>query len=63
MLGLPRGAEWIVILVIVLLLFGPGRIGKIAGEMGKGIRAFRDGLGNKEEDKDSTDTDGNIEPK
>ncbi|MEO8357564.1 MAG: twin-arginine translocase TatA/TatE family subunit [Chloroflexota bacterium] len=63
MLGLPRGAEWIVILVIVLLLFGPGRIGKIAGEMGKGIRAFRDGLGNKEEDKDSTDTNGNIEPK
>jgi len=63
MLGLPRGAEWIVILVIVLLLFGPGRIGRIAGELGKGIKAFRDGLGNKEEDKDSTDTNGNIEPK
>ena len=63
MLGLPRGAEWIVILVIVLLLFGPGRIGRIAGELGKGIKAFRDGLGNKEEDKDSTDTNDNIEPK
>ena len=44
MLGLPRGAEWIVILVIVLLLFGPGRIGRIAGELGKGIKAFRDGI-------------------
>ena len=63
MVGLPRGAEWIVILVIVLLLFGPGRIGRIAGELGKGIKAFRDGLVNKEEDKDSTDTNGNIEPK
>lgn len=63
MLGLPRGAEWIVILVIVLLLFGPGRIGRIAGELGKGIKAFRDGLGNKEEDKDTTDTNDNIEPK
>ena len=52
MLGLPRGAEWIVILIIVLLLFGPGRIGKIAGELGKGIRSFREGItGNKDEEE------------
>jgi sec-independent protein translocase protein TatA len=64
MLGLPRGAEWIVILVIVLLLFGPGRIGKIAGELGRGIKAFRDGLGkDKPEDEQVTDASGNIEPK
>lgn len=42
--------ELLIILVIVLLLFGPGRIGKIAGELGKGIRSFRDGLsGEKKE--------------
>jgi len=64
MLGLPRGAELIVILVIVLLLFGPGRIGRIAGELGKGIKAFRDGLGrDKPEDDEMTDANGNIEPK
>ena len=66
MLGLPRGAELIIILVIVLLLFGPGRIGRIAGELGKGIRSFREGLTNKEENNEntaSTDADGNIEPK
>jgi len=45
--GLP---EILILLVIVLLLFGPGRIGKIAGELGQGIRNFRDGLGNKKED-------------
>ncbi len=50
MLGLPRGAEWIVILVIVILLFGPGRIGKIAGELGRSIKNFREGLGTKEEE-------------
>lgn len=33
-----------IVLVIVILLFGVGRIGKIAGEMGTGVRAFRDGL-------------------
>jgi len=64
MLGLPRGAEWIIILLIVVLLFGPGRIGKIAGELGKGIRAFREGLSqDKPEDEQSTDSSGNIEPK
>ena len=64
MLGLPRGAEWIIILVIVLLLFGPGRIGKIAGELGKSIKAFRDGLGgDKQSDDQSADSKDNIEPK
>jgi len=42
--------ELVIILVIVLLLFGVGRIGKIAGELGGGIRAFREGLG-KDSDK------------
>ncbi|HEX8991995.1 MAG TPA: twin-arginine translocase TatA/TatE family subunit [Anaerolineales bacterium] len=46
-LGVP---ELLIILVIVILLFGPGRIGKIAGEVGKGIRSFRDGLANKEDE-------------
>lgn len=50
MLGLPRGSEWIIILLIVILLFGPGRIGKIAGEIGKSIKSFREGLGSKEEE-------------
>ena len=65
MLGLPRGAEWVVILIIILLLFGPGRIGKVAGELGKGIKAFREGISNPEDEKkeNSTDANGNIEPK
>ncbi len=66
MLGLPRGAEWIVILIIILLLFGPGRIGKIGGELGKGIKGFRDGLSGSDDnkkDENKTDANGNIEPK
>lgn len=47
--GIP---ELLIILVIVVLLFGPGRIGKIAGELGKGIRSFREGItGNKDEEE------------
>ncbi len=36
--------ELISILVIVILLFGVGRISKISGELGRGIREFRQGL-------------------
>jgi len=43
--------ELIVILVIVILLFGVGRIGKIAGELGSGIRSFKEGLGGDKENK------------
>jgi sec-independent protein translocase protein TatA len=47
--------ELIIILVIVLLLFGVGRIGKIAGELGSGIKAFKDGLsGDKEQEARQT---------
>ncbi|HTX92556.1 MAG TPA: twin-arginine translocase TatA/TatE family subunit [Anaerolineales bacterium] len=49
--GLP---ELIIILVIIVILFGPGRIGKVAGEIGKGIRSFRDGMsGKNESEKDA----------
>ncbi|MEY2816721.1 MAG: twin-arginine translocase TatA/TatE family subunit [Chloroflexota bacterium] len=40
--------ELLVLLVIIILLFGAGRIGKIAGELGTSIRAFKAGLGEEE---------------
>ena len=50
--------ELIIILVIVLVLFGVGRIGKIAGEMGGGIRAFKDGLKGDEDGEDESVNNG-----
>jgi sec-independent protein translocase protein TatA len=56
---MPGTTELIIILVIIVLLFGVGRIGKIAGELGSGIRAFRDGLqGDK---KNKTETSEQVE--
>jgi sec-independent protein translocase protein TatA len=48
-LGTP---ELLILLTIVLLLFGVGRIGKIASELGRGIREFRRGLSEEEKAAD-----------
>ncbi len=59
--GLP---ELLIILVIIVILFGPGRIGKVAGELGKGIRSFKDGLsGNNKDDekKDEVPEENKVE--
>lgn len=44
--GLP---ELLIILVIVLLLFGVGRISRIGNEMGQAIRLFRKEVNTQEE--------------
>ena len=54
-LGTP---ELLIILVVVLLVFGVGRIGKLGSELGKGVSSFRKGLkeGQEEnEEKESTE--------
>jgi sec-independent protein translocase protein TatA len=47
--------EWIIILVIVLLIFGVGRLSRIGGELGKGIREFRKGIKGEEEPRPDDD--------
>jgi sec-independent protein translocase protein TatA len=51
--------ELIIILVIVILLFGVGRIGKISGELGTAIRTLRENIksdDDKKENGDKSDT-------
>jgi sec-independent protein translocase protein TatA len=54
MFGSLGTTELIIILVIVLLIFGVGRVSKIGAELGQGIREFRKGIaeGTEDEDKD-----------
>jgi sec-independent protein translocase protein TatA len=54
--------ELLIVLVIVLILFGPGRFGKVLGELGSGLRSFRDSLSEKK-DEPPADEKGNTEPK
>lgn len=48
------GTELLIILIIVLLLFGVGRVSKIGGELGSAVANFRKGLqdGTKTESDD-----------
>jgi sec-independent protein translocase protein TatA len=52
--------ELIIIFVIILLLFGVGRISKISGELGSGIRSFREGLQGADKEKDKPQEEENF---
>ena len=42
-------ANIVIILVIILILFGAGKLPKVMGDLGKGIKSFKDGLKSEEE--------------
>ena len=46
--------QWVIVLVIVLLLFGRGKIPELMGDVAKGIRNFRSGM------KDDSDDDADL---
>ncbi len=43
--------HWIIVALVVLVLFGRGRISEMMGDFGKGIRSFRKGLTDEEEEQ------------
>lgn len=47
----------VLILVIVLILFGAGKLPKVMGDLGKGMRSFKDGLKDDGSDKKSDQID------
>jgi len=51
--GIP---ELIIILVLAILIFGPGRIGRLGSELGKSIRGFKDEVGDGKSKKDEDET-------
>lgn len=54
--GLP---ELLIILVLALIIFGPGRVARLGSELGKGIRGFKEGLqpNKPAEDESTSDSD------
>ncbi len=51
MFGPFQGWEILVILFVVLLIFGPGRLGELGKSLGEGIRNFKKALSGEEVQK------------
>lgn len=49
-LGNLRGWEWIIILVVILLLFGGKKIPELMRGLGKGVKSFKQGMKEAEDD-------------
>ncbi|AUG52859.1 Sec-independent protein translocase subunit TatA/TatB [Thalassospira marina] len=41
----------VLILAIVLIIFGAGKLPRVMGDMGKGIRSFKAGINEKDDDE------------
>jgi sec-independent protein translocase protein TatA len=41
--------HWLIVLLVIALLFGAGRISSVMGDVGKGIKSFKKGLNEDEE--------------
>lgn len=41
----------LLILIVVFIMFGAGKLPRVMGDVGKGIRAMRDGLKGEEDEK------------
>ncbi|HEV7285729.1 MAG TPA: twin-arginine translocase TatA/TatE family subunit [Kaistia sp.] len=46
--------HWLIVLVIVLLLFGKGKISDVMGDMAKGVKSFKKGLADDDEPTTTT---------
>ncbi len=49
--------HWLIVLVVVLLLFGRGKIPELMGDMAKGIKSFKKGMS----DEDTADDTKTVE--
>ncbi|WP_310252977.1 twin-arginine translocase TatA/TatE family subunit [Nocardioides sp. BE266] len=55
MIGMPQGAEWLVILFIVVLVFGAAKLPDLARSSGQALKIFKDETKNLRDDKDPKD--------
>ncbi len=55
--------EWGVILLIVLIFFGAGKLPDVFRQAGKGIKAFKDASSGKDEEDDEADDEATAQAK
>ncbi len=53
--------HWLIVLVIVLLVFGRGKIPELMGDMAKGIKSFKKGMADDDDGDDVADKARTVE--
>ena len=53
--SMPGGSEWILIILVVLLMFGGKKIPELMKGIGKGVRSFKEGMNEVEDNLKETD--------
>ena len=54
--------HWIVVIAVVLLLFGRGKISELMGDVAQGIKAFKKGMSDDEDPLEPGDLDLGLAP-
>ena len=54
--------HWMIVLLIVLLLFGAGKLPRVMGDFAKGIKAFKAGMKDDEEEAAATEPQAQVTP-
>jgi sec-independent protein translocase protein TatA len=44
--------HWVIVALVVLILFGRGKLSETMGDFGKGMREFRKGMKDEDEDRE-----------
>ncbi|MEM7132745.1 MAG: twin-arginine translocase TatA/TatE family subunit [Chloroflexota bacterium] len=61
MFGITGVWEWVIILVIIAMFFGVGRLPEVFGSVGKGIREFRKAAAGDEEEEGNSSVDATAD--
>jgi len=55
--------HWLILILVVLLLFGRGKISDLMGDMAKGIKSFKKGLADEPNAETADDAAKSLEQK
>lgn len=55
LLGMPQGAEWLIILAIVVLLFGSAKLPSLVRQLGKSKKIWEEEVGSKKKNAELTE--------
>ena len=57
-MGFTSAWHWILVLVVILIVFGAGKLPRVMGDLAKGIKNFKAGM--KDDDVTTTETIGPV---